>query len=473
MADAAPRPGRCRDRRLPGALRGCRRCTAGRRARSSSRDRATRGMRRRRRRTGVDSSRISTSPPQCSTRSARAPGPGARQSDDDAARAGIGRCARRASDAHQRRVHRDRRPQDDRSLQLLLGVTARRVRPDRARLVARSASIRSAPCARGRLRSRPACCSCSRFRRPAGSRSCWSRPRRLPESRSPRSPRPPWCSRLAAFVLGRDACRSGFRSRLCALLTAFTLIAEQLVGAPLSDREPDQLLAAARRTLLRHGQRGRGDGVRRDADRRRAAARPVARCRGQRADAATLGYRGVLGAVFVGVAAAPFLGANVGVAIWGTAGFAVAWLLLQRPGGHGSSASRPSRCSSWSSSRSSRLSICSVGGEQTHLGRALAGAEQGGLGTLWTIVARKADANVRVLSTTGLTWILAAVVGLAVFARWRPGSDWPALLAENPHFAKAVTAATVAGVVGVLLGGLGCRRYPRSSRSMWAWRSRG
>ena len=76
------------------------------------------------------------------------------------------------------------------------------------------------------------------------------------------------------------------------------------------------------------------------------------------------------------------------------------------------------------------------------------GAEQGGLGTLWTIVARKADANARVLAYTRAlrgfslrSWVL------AVFARWRPGSDWPALLAENPNFAKAVIGREVAGVL--------------------------
>ena len=153
-----------------------------------------------------------------------------------------------------------------------------------------------------------------------------------------------------------------------------------------------------------------------------------------------------IGACFVAVAAAPFLGANVGVAIWGTAGFATAWLLLR---------GRPV------TARSALVVVALVavvilafsaldlygGGEQTHLGRAWAGAEQGGLGTLWTIVARKANANSRVLSTTGLSWILAAVAGLVVFARWRPGSDWPELLADNPHLAKIATAATVAGVV--------------------------
>ncbi len=151
------------------------------------------------------------------------------------------------------------------------------------------------------------------------------------------------------------------------------------------------------------------------------------------------------GAAFVGIAAAPFLGANVGVAVWGTVGFSAAWALLGR------------RQVTWRYIGAVALLVLGAialfsavdlfaGGEQTHLGRALTGADQGGLRTLWTIIARKADTNARVLSSTGLTWLLAVVLALGVWARWRPGSDWPAMLAENPHFSAALRVAAITSV---------------------------
>ena len=228
------------------------------------------------------------------------------------------------------------------------------------------------------------------------------------------------------------------------LLTAFTLIAEQLLGAPLSIVS---LLSYS--PLL--GARYYGMGNEAAAIAFGATLIGVALLLDEwphapASDAVRRWGIGVIGAVFVCVAAAPFLGANVGVAIWGTAGFAVAWLLLSGRPVTGRRIVGIVVLVVLVIALFSAIDVL-AGGEQTHLGRALAGARQGGLGTLWTIVARKADANVRVLSYTGLTWILAAVAGLAVFARWRPGSDWPALLADNPHLANAITAAAVGGAL--------------------------
>ena len=248
---------------------------------------------------------------------------------------------------------------------------------------------------------------------------------------------------LAAFV---SAARLPLRAPVAALslLTAFTLIAEQFVGAPLSICS---LIGYS--PLL--GARYYGMGNEAAAMAFGALLVGIALVLDEWPDApASVALRkwgvAALGALFVGVAAAPILGANVGVAIWGTAGFAVAWLLLSGRRVTGRSLLAIALLVVVVIAVFSAVDLFG-GGEQTHLGRALSGAGQGGLGTLWTIVARKADANARVLANTGLTWILAAVIGLAVFARWRPGSDWPALLAENPRFAQAVTAASVAGVL--------------------------
>ncbi len=90
------------------------------------------------------------------------------------------------------------------------------------------------------------------------------------------------------------------------------------------------------------------------------------------------------------------------------------------------------------------------GGQQTHLGRALASAEQGGLSELWSIVARKAATNIRVLSSTNWSWILGASLAFLGFARFRRDGGFAEFAAENPCFSAAVVAALVAGVIALL-----------------------
>jgi len=152
------------------------------------------------------------------------------------------------------------------------------------------------------------------------------------------------------------------------------------------------------------------------------------------------------GLLVVGCAAAPVLGANVGVAVWGTIGFGLAWALAN------------GRRVSWRLALTVAIAAVLVvaafsvadllgRGEQTHLGRAIAGAQEGGVSTLLTIIARKADANARVLANTDLTWILAAALGLFALARWRRGGDWSALVTTNPGLLAMSLAAAIGGAV--------------------------
>lgn len=154
----------------------------------------------------------------------------------------------------------------------------------------------------------------------------------------------------------------------------------------------------------------------------------------------------VFGAVVVGTCAAPFLGANVGVAAWGIVGFAVAWALMN---GHRVS---------W------RLAVVAVvlvviavagfsvydlaGGEgtQTHLGRAWQSAGEGGAGELWLIVVRKAETNLRVLTRTNWSFVLIGMLAFLGFMRWRPQGDFASALDESPHFSAAMAACLIGGL---------------------------
>ncbi len=152
----------------------------------------------------------------------------------------------------------------------------------------------------------------------------------------------------------------------------------------------------------------------------------------------------VLGVLVVGTAAAPFLGANVGVAIWGAVGYGLAWMLMN------------GRAVTWRTVAVMLLGVVLLiaafaavdllgGGEQTHLGRSLSSAEQGGPGELWTIAVRKAETNMRVFTRTNWSWVLVAVLGFLGFMRLRPKGDFADTLTENPRFADAITVTLIAG----------------------------
>lgn len=155
----------------------------------------------------------------------------------------------------------------------------------------------------------------------------------------------------------------------------------------------------------------------------------------------------LLGAVLLATAAAPMWGANVGPAAWMTIGFLVGWMLLNGR-------------KVWTLRNLvlvfvlvavvlaglTALDLARSADTQTHLGRAITEAGSGGVGTLWTIVARKAETNARVLGRTNWTWMLVAVLLLLGYARWRPRGEFAAMLKRYPAFSVAVAAALFAGV---------------------------
>lgn len=154
----------------------------------------------------------------------------------------------------------------------------------------------------------------------------------------------------------------------------------------------------------------------------------------------------VLGVLVTFSAAAPLFGANIGVAIWGTVGFALAWFLMN---GHHVG---------WKTVFWVFFAVVVIivgfaaidlfgGGAQTHLGRAIASAEKGGLVELWQIVARKAETNARILTRTNWSWILVATLGFLAYVRWRPQGDFAATLEDNPDFGDAMTVSLVVGLV--------------------------
>jgi hypothetical protein len=156
----------------------------------------------------------------------------------------------------------------------------------------------------------------------------------------------------------------------------------------------------------------------------------------------------VLGALMVVTSAAPMFGANVGVAIWGTVGYGVFWVLVNGK-----------KVLSWKTAAIvlllvvvliaalSAIDLLGSPGQETHLGKALQSAGVGGIGALWTIVARKADTNLRVLTRTNWTYLLVGIMGTLIYLRWKPRGEFKAMLEKWPGYSAGLTASLVAGTV--------------------------
>lgn len=156
----------------------------------------------------------------------------------------------------------------------------------------------------------------------------------------------------------------------------------------------------------------------------------------------------VLGVLVIGIAAAPFFGANVGVIAWATVAFGIMWMQLN------------GRRVSWKTLVAMLGFIAVVviafslydtlagAGAQTHLGRAIDSARTGGVSELWLIVARKAETNWRVLRATNWSILMIAILAFLGFMRWRPQGIFAETLAAYPAFAVAMTAALWGSVAG-------------------------
>jgi len=69
---------------------------------------------------------------------------------------------------------------------------------------------------------------------------------------------------------------------------------------------------------------------------------------------------------------------------------------------------------------------------------------------MWSIVARKAETNFRVLTGTSWAWVLVGGLGLLGFARFGRPCEYDELTTANPGFAAAVTATLVAGALALV-----------------------
>ena len=154
------------------------------------------------------------------------------------------------------------------------------------------------------------------------------------------------------------------------------------------------------------------------------------------------------GAVLLVTAAAPFAGANAGVAVWGAVAFAVAWVRINR-------VPLSLRTFAWMAA----IVVALVGvlaaldllgpGGGTHIGRFFAEFGQGGTGA-WELVRRKALNNLGYVTQTPYSWLaLAIALGLAV-ERYVAPRPLLGAMERYPGYAGAL-AGVIAGSIVALL----------------------
>ena len=151
-----------------------------------------------------------------------------------------------------------------------------------------------------------------------------------------------------------------------------------------------------------------------------------------------------VGAAAVIVCAAPFFGANVIVAVWGTATFAAFWLAAER---------RRIRATDvlFALALVGAALVAMVALDRftggTHIGRAVGEVAGGGLGAL---LAERFATSLRIFTDSPLPAIVLVIATILAYVRLRPRGRMAVVLGRYPVFAAAMTAGLLGGFIGAL-----------------------
>jgi hypothetical protein len=154
----------------------------------------------------------------------------------------------------------------------------------------------------------------------------------------------------------------------------------------------------------------------------------------------------VLGLVVTVIGAAPTLGANVAVAVWGVVGFVAMWVIYNRIRVDWRIVVGAVLLMVMLVAVFSFIDLRAESGSRSHLARAWESMAKGGVSELWLIVVRKAETNIRVLTRTNWSWVLVAVLAFLAFMRWRPQGDFAATLRDNPGYSAGMAACLIGGL---------------------------
>ncbi|MBE0475994.1 MAG: hypothetical protein IBX62_02720 [Coriobacteriia bacterium] len=157
----------------------------------------------------------------------------------------------------------------------------------------------------------------------------------------------------------------------------------------------------------------------------------------------------LVGASVVLTSAAPGLGANVTVALWATAGFAVAALLARGRAIGWREAAAASAVAALTVVALAALDLARADGG-THLARSLRAFGDGGVSALLPMIAAKVAINLRVLTATPGSLVVLAAMGWFAYALRRPSPRLAGLLAPRPVLRASLVGALVGSALGMV-----------------------
>lgn len=154
----------------------------------------------------------------------------------------------------------------------------------------------------------------------------------------------------------------------------------------------------------------------------------------------------VVGVVVLVTAAAPFAGANAGVAVWGVVAYAVGWAAMNSVRLSWRTALLTAVGVAVAIAAFVAVDLTSARGGETHLSRFAGGILRGDVSATTELVSRKLANNVGYLGHTPYALLFAGIIGLLALLRFDRSRDLTRALAASPAYAGAL--------VGILLGGL-------------------
>ncbi|HEY5540999.1 MAG TPA: hypothetical protein VIL41_06055 [Coriobacteriia bacterium] len=156
-----------------------------------------------------------------------------------------------------------------------------------------------------------------------------------------------------------------------------------------------------------------------------------------------------IAAVALVTAAAPFAGANAGVALWGVIAYGVAWLGVNnvRMG--------------WKAAFGMLAAMVVLlgafvaldmvrGSGETHLGRFVAEIMSGDFSAVGDLVYRKAANNIGYISQTPYTWLALAMATALAVTRWAGKRPLAVALREHPALAGSLVGVVIGGIAALV-----------------------
>ena len=156
-----------------------------------------------------------------------------------------------------------------------------------------------------------------------------------------------------------------------------------------------------------------------------------------------------VGAIVLVTAAAPFAGANAGVAVWGIVAYAVAWSAMNGVRFRWRSALLTALAVVLAVAAFVGIDLATSRGNETHLARFATGILRGDMGATLELISRKLANNVGYLWETPYTLLFAGFAAMLALLWFDRRRDLTRALTGTPAYAGALLGVAIGGLVAM------------------------